>query len=42
MKKCVSLFITVLAVLAAAAAVFVALDRFCKPTGQGLRTILND
>ena len=31
MKKCISLFITVLAVLAAAAAVFIALDRFCKP-----------
>ena len=29
MKKCISLFITVLAVLAAA--VFIALDRFCKP-----------
>ena len=28
MKKCISLFITVLAVLAA---VFIALDRFCKP-----------
>lgn len=34
MKKCISLFITVLAVLAAAAAVFVALDHFCKPLGE--------
>ena len=33
MKKCISLFITVLAVLAAAA-VFIALDRFCKPLGE--------
>jgi len=31
MKKCISLFITVFAVLAAAAAVFVALNHFCKP-----------
>ena len=31
MKKCISLFITVFAVLAAAAAVLVALDRFRKP-----------
>lgn len=31
MKKCISLFITVFAVLAAAAAVFLALGRFCKP-----------
>ena len=31
MKKCISLFITVLAVLAAATAVFIALDCFCKP-----------
>ena len=31
MKECISLFITVRAVLAAAAAGFIALDRFCKP-----------
>lgn len=31
MKKCVSILIGVLAVIAAAAAVFIALDRFCKP-----------
>ena len=36
MKKCISLFITVLAVLAAAAAVFIALDRFCKPLDEAL------
>lgn len=34
MKKCISLFITVLAVLAAAAAVLVALDRFRKQTDE--------
>lgn len=34
MKKCVSILIGVLAVLAAAAAVFIALDRFCKPLGE--------
>ena len=31
MKKCVSILVGVLAVIAAAAAVFIALDRFCKP-----------
>ena len=31
MKKCIPLFIPVLAAPAAAAAVFLALDRFCKP-----------
>lgn len=35
MKKCISLFITVLAVLAAAAAVFIALDRFRKQADEG-------
>ena len=34
MKKCISLFITVLAVLAAAAAVLVALDRVRKPRNK--------
>ena len=34
MKKCISLFITVFDVLAAAAAVLVALDRFRKRTDE--------
>ena len=34
MKKCVSILIGVLAVIAAAPAVLVALDRFCKPLGE--------
>ena len=34
MKKCISLLITVLAVLAAAAAVLVALDRFRKQADE--------
>ena len=34
MKKCVSILVGVLAVIAAAAAVLVALDRFCKPLGE--------
>ena len=34
MKKCVSILIGVLAVIAAAAAVLVALDRFRKPLGE--------
>ena len=34
MKKCISLFITVLAVIAAAAAILVALDRFRKQTDE--------
>ena len=31
MKKCITLIISILAVVAAAAAVFIALDCFCKP-----------
>ena len=34
MKKCVSILIGVLAVIAAAAAVLVALDRCCKPQDE--------
>ena len=34
MKKCVSILIGVLAVIAAAAAVLVALDRFRKPSDE--------
>ena len=34
MKKCVSILIGVLAVIAAAAAVRVALDRFCKQNDE--------
>lgn len=34
MKKCVSILIGVLAVIAAAAAVLVVLDRFCKQNDE--------
>ena len=34
MKKCVSILVSVLAVIAAAAAILVALDRFRKQNGE--------